>query len=124
MVAVSFGPPRPRCKHCNTRPLAMYRNKRGLCDTCDRDITIRFNYPLPEDTAKFAYRSEAADLVNPVPAAYPTNAEPGSATKMSVMATRLANGEELHHPLDPKYDWRSGPDPYTIPLVRDLRKLR
>ena len=121
--------PRPICKHCSVRPASTYRNARGLCDTCDRDQSIRWLYPLPESVQKYARVGNAGvrngkDVKRGKKPKVPTDAEPGSWKKIAVMEQRAANCEELHHPLDVQCDPRRKIEPYVIPEVKDRRPSR
>lgn len=86
------------CKSCKD-PLKIVNRPRGLCWRCYYDESIRFNFP---PVARSGVASEFAYLDGDqvVPAAFPTNAAPGTEEKIRVMIERLSNLQELFHPDD------------------------
>ncbi len=85
----------PTCRHCHAGPAVVRR--RGLCDRCYHDPTIRRHYA--KVTPRRANRQPDCYRVAPIPDE-PTAALPGSKAKMKVMRLRLAKRQRLQHPGD------------------------
>jgi len=83
----------PICRHCSkanvTRP-------RGLCWVCYYTPGVRVMFPSP---SKFHRRGPGHDG-SPSALPSPTDALPGTAEKIRVIAERLRDHQELHHPFD------------------------
>lgn len=84
------------CRHCK---LPKNLVGRGLCYRCYQDV--RDQYAPLRDC--FAQERPDGNYHLPCPSE-PTDAPPGSAEKMRVLALRVKNGESLWHPADRKYD--------------------
>ncbi len=85
----------PLCRHCGLK--AVNRPK-GLCWTCYYRPGVAALYP---STSVFARRGHANGFHQPAPPARPTDAEPGSEAKLTVLESRAARGEGLWHQGDP-----------------------
>ena len=86
----------PLCRHCGAGKNC---RARGLCFPCSMNPAIRDLYP---STSKFARKGVSASNRNSRPPTEPTDAEPGSAEKIAVLAGRAERGESLFHPDDPR----------------------
>lgn len=93
---------RKLCRHCGVNKVT---RPRGLCWTCFYRPGVKEKYgPL----SKFGRRGPGNVFKNkPLPATS-TDAEPGTPRKLDVLAQRVANGEALWHPDDPRI-----PDPIS-----------
>ena len=87
------------CRHClrtkSNRP-------RGLCWSCYYSPGVRDRYP---STSIYARRG-VADFNGRASLPTPTDAVPGSAEKVAVLAERARRGQALWHPLDAPLDRR------------------
>lgn len=81
------------CRHCLTNRA---NRARGLCWRCSLSPEIR---ELCPSTSKFARRSEETQRYTGEPTER-TDAIPGSAAKVAVLAERASRGLGLWHPLD------------------------
>jgi len=83
----------PICRHCSkhnvTRP-------RGLCWVCYYTPGVRDLFP---STSKYARRGLGHDG-KPSALPSPTDALPGTPEKIRVIAARLRDRQELHHPFN------------------------
>lgn len=112
---------RPLCKHCETR-VSSVGCSRGLCNSCRHDPEIRGRFQLSPEMQRYAEKGLGGNIKRLRKPKSPTAAEPGSAEKIEVMQNRVLNGEELHHPLDVKYDVSQDfRPPWEIPVVKDRR---
>ena len=85
------------CRHCNVRPRRADGTKFGLCWKCYNNKAVRVLYTYMDR------RKEAFDSclpVDPRPLPTPTDAEPGSAAKLTVLCHRALYKQALHHPKD------------------------
>ncbi len=98
LLAVYRPAARPLCRHCHTGKV---NRPRGLCWDCFRKPAVRGLYP-PSDTGK-GRRGVLGNNRFKLPNS-PTNAEPGSAEKLAVMAQRALDGVSLFHPDDLRID--------------------
>lgn len=80
------------CRHCRRRK--RQQGRRGLCWTCAQVPEVRLSYP---SAMKLGAGHRNAD---PTPPATPTDAQPGTAAKVDVLAARAAAGVGLWHPAD------------------------
>jgi hypothetical protein len=86
--------PRKPCHHCQR--VAILR-PRGLCHRCYRRPRIRRRYPA---FSQYGRRGVGNICGNAPLPSEPTDALPGSAEKIEVLAQRAARHESLWHPLD------------------------
>lgn len=80
------------CRHCHRNPIG---RPRGLCWSCYYAPGVRERYPISQ--SKYAKRGVDNNLGQ---RAEPTDATPGTAAKIAVLAARAARGELLFHPQD------------------------
>lgn len=90
--------PAPICCHCGEKVAS---RPRGLCRRCWTDPDIRSAYGRIDGRA-IPKPSEASKVRRFKKPKHPTNALPGSAEKIRIMAERVANGELANHPDDRK----------------------
>jgi hypothetical protein len=98
----------PICQHCHEHPVS---KSRGLCWRCWFTPGIKEKYTIEEC---YAHRGNGLSPSHgkKLPQR-PTQAQPGSAKKIQVMADRAAKGLALHHPLDKgarDFDWEDLPE--------------
>lgn len=96
------------CRHCG----GTWANRpKGLCWSCYRRPGVRQLYP---PVSKFGrrYHDEPAGGATPL---CPTDAPPGSAEKVLVLAERAARGELLFHPLDAAWS-EASVGRFTLPV--------
>lgn len=84
------------CRHCGTR---LITRTRRLCRACFDTPEVRDLYP-PMGTNASGRRGVGLENRSKHPLPAPTDALPGSAAKVEVLAQRAARGEQLFHPLD------------------------
>ena len=82
------------CRHCQK---VKSNRPRGLCWSCYYRPGVRDQYP---STSKYARRGVSDFNGKTAQAALPTNALPGTAEKVAVLAERARLGLSLWHPLD------------------------
>jgi len=95
------------CRHCQED---RYLFARDLCRRCFDQPDIRALYPVAPHGRRGVGRHNA-----PTPPAEPTDAAPGSAAKLQVLAARAAAGQALFHPRD---ECLEAPCPVVIEPVR------
>lgn len=82
------------CRHCNK---VRSNRPRGLCWSCYYAPGVREQYP---STSKYARRGVSDFNGKTKSASAPTQALPGSAEKVNVLAERARLGLSLWHPMD------------------------
>lgn len=84
---------KPLCQHCNRRKASS--GKRGLCHRCYFEPGVRQRYTIqavPTNRRGVLDRTGATP-----PPAKPTDAGPGTRSKVAVLMARAARGESLFH---------------------------
>ncbi len=89
------------CRHCQRVPS---NRPRGLCWSCYYTPGVRELYP---STSKFARRGVGDFNGTAILPTEPTDALPGSAQKVEILAQRALLGVSLWHPLDAPMDVES-----------------
>jgi hypothetical protein len=90
--------PIPPCLHCGKPPGRSVR-RRGLCSACYADLATRRLYPA-QAVGRFA-PGAAQEFFGPVKLPRsPTDAPPGSQSKLAVLAARAESSRALFHPAD------------------------
>lgn len=84
------------CRHCG-RNKADY-GRRGLCWGCHQNPDVRAGYGMADVPTN--RRGEGLHRGDNLPLPVPTAARAGTAEKMAVLAGRVRNREQLHHPGD------------------------
>jgi hypothetical protein len=97
------------CIHCNgsgqpgKKPRTGKMRRRGLCESCWRDVDIRIQYPARDrsgNPVSSVYEKPIRDRVSKGMPKTPTEALPGSEEKILVLMARAAAKLNLHHPDD------------------------
>jgi hypothetical protein len=99
------------CCHCGKNPV---NRPRGLCWTCYYAPGVREQHP---STSKYARRGVGNFNGNPDLPAEATEAAPGSAEKIEILARRAAMRMALWHPEDAS---AAPSNPDRIPILRRL----
>ena len=86
------------CRHCRR---ARVTRPRGLCWDCYYTPGVRDLYPI---TSKFGRRGSGVGNRRARPAAFPTNALPGSLEKILVLTQRAELRQDLWHPNDATWE--------------------
>jgi hypothetical protein len=90
MAAESRKPRTPPCVHCGRWPAS---RRRGLCNSCYADKTLRAATPTVNS---YGRRGVATTTPSAQPAKA-TQAQPGGRRKLQVLIARAEAGEELWH---------------------------
>lgn len=85
-------PAKKLCQHCNEKTRRTSGGNRGLCSVCYNNLDVREMYPP-------MHRYEQEGEGRPLPKSA-TDARPGSAEKVRVMAERYSRGLDITHPFD------------------------